>query len=146
MHRKLVDDIIEKGNPESMKCLKDIFIKLMDDMKIYDYDEYKDIEYKLYKTIYGEHLNEELAHKWVDGMQNKDGTVGAHWTYEQTSQYADGHNKWDWFATMNMMFSDYFNPKFDTQTYVTLANDFINDKDGHDGKVLCYYMKVVNKK
>lgn len=143
MHRKLVKEIIEKGNPESMECLKDIFLKLMDDIKIYDYDEYKAIEYKLYKAIYGDHLNEELAHKWVDGMQNNDGTVGGHWTYEQTSQYADGFNKWDWFAVMNSVYSDYYNPKFDTTVYVQLAKDFINDKDGHKDKALRYYMKVV---
>lgn len=143
MHKKLIDEIIKKGDAESMECLKRILIKLIDDIKVYDYDEYKAVEYKLYTTVYGEHLNEELARKWVDGMQNKDGTTGEHWTYEQTSQYANGHNKWDWYAAMNMVWSDYFNPKFDTQMYVEFANDFINDKDGHKGKVLCYYMKVV---
>lgn len=143
MHRKLVDELIKKGDIESIDCLKRVLIKLIDDVKVYDYDEYKEVEYKLYTAVYGEHLNEDLARKWVDGMQNKDGTVGEHWTYEQTSQYAGSHNKWDWYAIMNSVYSDYYNPKFDTQIYVTLADDFINDRDGHKGKALCYYMKVV---
>jgi hypothetical protein len=42
-----------------------------------------------------------------------------------------------------MVFSDYYNPKFDTNTYVELANDWIDDEDVGEGKTLKYYMYVV---
>lgn len=139
----LIKKIIEKGSSADMECLKDVMIEMLDDIKMYDKDEYKKIEYKLYSVLYGDHLNEELAKKWVSEMENKDGTKGAHWTYEQTSQYAGNHNKWDWFAVMSMIYSDYYSPKFDTSTYVELANDWLNDKDVEDGKTLRYYWYVV---
>ena len=77
-------------------------------------------------------------------MENKDGTKGQHWSVDQTSQYAGEFNKWDWYAVMNMMYSDYYNQKFDTNTYVELAKDWLNDKDVGYGKTLKYYMLVVN--
>jgi hypothetical protein len=104
---------------------------------------YKKIEYKMYKMVYGEHLNDELARKWVSCMDNKDGTKGEHWTYEQTSQFAGNHDKWDWYATLNMMYSDYYSQHFDTHVYVELANDWLADTDVGAGKTLRYYWFVV---
>lgn len=143
MHKELIKKIIEKGTPEDMECLKDIVLGLFDHIKICDRGEYKELEYKLYKIVYGEHLNEELAHKWVAKMENKDGTKGEHWTYEQTSQYADKLNKCDFYVALNMVYSDFYNPKFDLATYIELAKDWLNDKDVDDGKLLKYYMFVV---
>lgn len=116
---------------------------MIDCLKILDHDMYKHVEYKLYKMVYGEHLSKELAHKWVSKMENKDGTRGAHWTMEQTDQYAGTHNKCDWYAVMNMIYSDYYSPKFDTATYIELAKDWINDADVEEGKTLRYFMHVV---
>jgi hypothetical protein len=76
-------------------------------------------------------------------MENKDGSKGEHWTIEQTSQFAGKHDKNDWYAVQNMTFSDFYNPKFDTNTYVELANDWIDDEDVGEGKTLKYYMYVV---
>ena len=87
-----------------MMCLEKIMIELIDDLKIIDHDKYINIEHKLYKMVYGEHLNNELAHKWVASMQNKDGTHGEHWSMDQTDQYAGHYNKADWYAAMNMVY------------------------------------------
>ena len=76
-------------------------------------------------------------------MKNKDGTVGEHWSYEQTSTLAEKHNKCDFYAVLNMVYSDYYNPRFDTNTYVALARDWLDDKDVGEGKTLKYYMYVV---
>lgn len=143
MHRKLINDIVEKGKTADMEALKDIMVEMLDDIKAYDHDEYKKIEYKMYCMIHGEHLDEELARKWVADMQNKDGTHGEHWTYEQTSQYAGKHNKWDFYAVLSMVYSDYYSPKFDTGVYVELANDWLSDADVPSGKTLRYYWYVV---
>ena len=143
MHKTLIPIIFEEKKPENMKCFEKIAIEMIDTLKILDHDLYERTEYKLYKMVYGEHLNRELAEKWVSKMENKDGTIGAHWTYEQTSQYADNFNKNDCYAVMNMMYSDHYNIRFDTSTYIELAKDFIKDKDAKDGKILNYYLHVV---
>ena len=75
-------------------------------------------------------------------MKNKDGTDGEHWKIEQTSQYAGNYDKYDFYVVMNMMYSDYFNPKFDESTYAQLAKDWLDDKDIED-KLLNYYYYVV---
>ena len=143
MHRTLIPKIIEEAKPENMACLEHVMIDMVDCLKIVDHDMYKHVEHKLYRMVYGNHLSAELAHKWVSKMKNKDGTTGPHWTMEQTNAYAGTHDKNDWYAVMNMMYSDHYNPKFDTTTYVELARDWINDADVEEGKTLRYYMHVV---
>lgn len=139
MHKELIKKIFEKGNREDIDYLKSVMVTLIDNLKINDKEQYDQIEYTLYCKAYGEHLTEELAKKWVSHMKNKDGTVGEHWTYEQTSQYAGKYDKWDWYAILNSVYSDYFTPKYSTEDYLTMANDFISDTDAQKGKVLKYY-------
>lgn len=143
MHIELIDKIIQNSNDEDMECLRKILISLMDDLKYTDYDKYKKIELKLYKRVYGEHLNEELAKSWVADMENKDGTKGEHWSLEQTNQYAGNYNKYDFYAVANMMRSDYYNPKFEEASYLQMAKDWLDDKDVGDCKTLKYYMYIV---
>ena len=145
MHRVLIPKIIKSENPEDMRCLETLMLAMIDKLYVLDHDEYLRVEHKLYKRVYGKHLNEELAHEWVSAMKNKDGTRGEHWTIEQTSQYAGQHNKYDWYAVLNMMYSDYYNPKFDTSTYIELARDWLSDPDVEEGKTLNYYRHVVKE-
>lgn len=145
MHRVLIPRIIKSENPEDMRCLETLMLAMIDKLHVLDHDEYERIEHKLYKMVYGKHLNEDLAHKWVSSMRNKDGTHGEHWTMDQTNQYAGTHNKCDWYAVLNMMYSDYYNPKFDTNTYIELAKDWLNDSDVEEGKTLNYYRHVVQQ-
>lgn len=143
MHIKLIDKIIRDGSEEDMECLRKILIDLISNLEYTDYDKYKKIELKLYKRVYGDHLNEELAKSWVSEMENKDGTKGEHWTIEQTSQYAGNYNKYDFYAVANMMRSDYYNPKLEETYYLQMAKDWLADKDVGDCKTLKYYMYVV---
>ena len=143
MHKKLIPMIIHHGKTEDMECLEHIMDEMIDDLKHTDHNKYLAIEYKLHTLVYGEHLSEDLAHKWVSHMENKDGTHGEHWTMEQTNQYAGSHNKADWYAVMNMMYSDYYNPSFTASTYVELAKDWLADSDVPHGKTLKYYFHVV---
>ena len=99
----------------------------------------------------------EDAEKWVSHMENEDGTVGAHWTMEQTNAVASitGVNVKScvWWAAMNMMYSDYYGvaakygldrPEF----YADLAKAFLMDKDagGAEEKIAGYYHGVVLRK
>jgi hypothetical protein len=144
MHiKKMIEHIVEHGNQADMECLSEMLTTLVYDLKHSDYSKYKMYEYKLHAMAYGEHLTPEMAQHWTEHMENKDGTKGPHWTMEQTDQYAGRHHHADFFAVLNMIYSDYYNPKFDTATYVELANDWLDDADVHEGKTLKYYMRVV---
>lgn len=143
MHRKSINHIIETGSNSDMRELKDIFINLIDYLKVHDEDKYRQEEYKLYKLAYGKHVDEELAKYWVSKMENKDGTVGQHWSQEETSKYSNGYDKNDFYVVMNMMYSDLYNPSFDTNTYITMAKDWLLDKDAGGCKLLKYYFFIV---
>lgn len=103
-------------------------------------------------------LTEETAKAWCDAMVNDDGTMGAHWTKEQTTAVAEslkiefdnshehgGFSVVDFWAAMNMMYSDYYKvasqfsqnkPEF----YAALAKVFLEDTDApKPGKKLAKY-------
>jgi hypothetical protein len=61
-------------------------LDLINEMETEDETVYLKYCYELHKILYGCHMSQELADDWVSKMKNKDGTHGAHWTYEQTSQ------------------------------------------------------------
>ena len=144
MHIKhMIEEIVDNGKHEDMVCLSELLTELIYDLKHDQHAEYKELEYKLHVMAYGEHLTEEIAHKWVQHMENKDGTHGEHWSKEQTDKFAGAHNKCDWYAVMNMVYSDYYQPAFTTETYVALAKDWIEDSDVPEGKTLKYYYRVV---
>ena len=143
MHKHLIKKIIENGKHSDMEYLECLLDNFIHDLKTEYYIEYKSLEFDLYKMVYGEHINEELSSEWVSHMENKDGTHGGHWTIEQTSKYADHYNKYDWYAVMNMMYSDYYNPKYNDNDYIEMAKDWINDKDIEGGKTLKYYFYIV---
>lgn len=91
-------------------------------------------------------LTKTKAIEWVDGMKNDDGTHGAHWTVEQTTAVAesldiplDTISEYCWWATMNMMYSDYVNVAIDYKVdvpdfYANLAEAFLFDKDAGSPK------------
>ena len=141
--KKYIDQLVKTGSPDDMECLSDMLEDLVCDLKESDHEKYIQYKFKLHRLAYGEHLSEDMAKHWVSEMKNKDGTVGEHWSYEQTSTLAEKHNKCDFYAVLNMMYSDYYNSRFDTNTYVTLARDWLDNKDVGEGKTLKYYMYVV---
>lgn len=99
------------------------------------------------------------AKEWSAKMVNEDGTMGGHWTIEQTSSVANSYGvkfehitDYDWNVTMNMMYSDYCHvaKRFGVDTpefYACMAKAFLFDKDGPGPKekLSAYYHCVVNK-
>lgn len=94
------------------------------------------------------HLSMEDAKHWASQMQNADGTTGPHWTPDQTSsvmtQRELSFDRPDFFAAMNMMYSDYCmvaksysadNPNF----YADMAAAFLDDKDAANDKIVIYH-------
>lgn len=99
------------------------------------------------------HLSIEDAKKWTSKMQNADGTTGPHWTLDQTSsvmaQRGITCDKADFYAAINMMYSDYCmvakaysadNPNF----YADMAAAFLRDKDAVPGKIVEYLDVIVD--
>jgi len=90
-------------------------------------------------------LTEEQAKDIVSHMENKDGSTGGHWTLVQTNEYLRTHDEYkdlnslDFYVAMNMMYSDYYKPTFTTDSYATMAKDFISDKDAPSNKVVRYF-------
>ena len=104
-------------------------------------------------------FSREDAMRWAEHMQNADGTVGPHWTMDQTSAVADASGiphdipRWAWGVTMNMMYSDYYDVarKFGVNVpefYAELARAFLMDKDGPgpDEKLCAYYRCIAHNK
>ena len=99
-------------------------------------------------------FTEDDARRWTEHMENDDGSMGAHWTLEQTTAVANSigvHvDPWVWYAAMNMMYSDYWEsatrygvdrPEY----YADLAKEFLFDKDagGPEAKIAGYYHGIV---
>jgi hypothetical protein len=129
-------------HPDEMSTLEDLF---EDAFEAASPHVQKHIYHKLHRLAYGPHLSRQMADEWTAHMHNKDGSSGPHWSYDQTSQHAEERNKEDFYAVLNMMYSDYFSPSFTQQQYITLARDFIDDKDGPEDKTLKYYCEIAKK-
>lgn len=146
MHTENIQKIVDSGDSKKMHELRDVLVNLIDDLKTQDYYRYVQYEHWIHSILYGEHLGKDLAECWVSKMKNKDGTTGQHWTYEQVSQVMREKgmkcDTSDFYAVLNMVYSDYYNSKFDLNTYIELAKDWLNDEDVKD-KVVKYYYYVV---
>lgn len=147
MHSLMIDKIVAEGTPAQMREMRDWIVDVVHKLKKDDFAAYICAEKHLHHIVWGDHLGEPLATKWVSKMKNKDGSCGAHWTIDQTTQVAKdrsiSYDKWDWYAVLNMVYSDYFNARYDINTYVELAKDWLKDEDIGAGKLLDYYYYVV---
>lgn len=99
-------------------------------------------------------FTEDDARRWTEHMENDDGSMGAHWTLEQTTAVANSigvHvDPWIWFAALNMEYSDNFEvaQKYGLdrpEYYADLAKAFLFDKDGGgpEAKIAGYYHGIV---
>lgn len=144
MHRKILEAATEKQ-------AKDFLDETILMIRETNYDLYEKLEEHLYYEVFGCHFTDWLLEEAVSKMVNEDGSKGAHWTVEQTTQVAERNgisftkfNKYDFNYVMNMMFSDFYGAvSDDITTYFNLAMRFLEDKDAKDGKSLKYYFKIV---
>ena len=99
-------------------------------------------------------FTEDDARRWIEHMENDDGSMGAHWTLEQTTAVANSiglHvDPWIWFAALNMEYSDNFDvaQKYGLdrpEYYADLAKAFLFDEDGGgpEAKIAGYYHGIV---
>jgi hypothetical protein len=138
--KKVVKIYTEYGSTADMEHLENKLAEFIDDVEGVD-DFVCDLEayicpFKSKKTV------ERIVSKFV----NEDGTKGGHWTYDQAKSVAESHGVSDvneFYFVLNMMWADYYNPKFGTDEYVKLALQFINDKDAPKDKAARYVRAVV---
>jgi hypothetical protein len=143
MHRTL----IEKASDSQ---LREFTTDILSMLKETNHDLYEELEISLYKKVYGKHFSDWLLEKATKDMINEDGTIGPHWTVEQTTNAARNngitfkeYNEYDWNYVMNMIYSDYFGAvNDDTNIYARMAKKFLQDKDAKEGKALCYYLAM----
>lgn len=143
MHTRIIEDA-------TLEQLKDFAHYSLGMVKRIDEDVYEDIEMYLYKEVYGCHFTKWLLDKALKEMINEDGTIGGHWSVEQTTMVARNNglefkhfNEYDWNYVMNMIYSDYYGSvPNETTVYFKMAKKFIEDKDAEDGKALKYYLAM----
>ncbi len=148
MHIKsYMDKIIENGKQEDMYMLGKIMIDLIYDLKTSKPYWYKNIEYSMHKIAVGHTIGEHFARKWVCSMQNKDGSVGGHWSYEETDsvkkQLNLNYDCWEFYAVMNYMYSLHCKQNADLNYYVELVKDWFEDKSATECKTLKFYIYTI---
>ena len=147
MHKYNIDYIVEHGTPSQMEEMKEVFEDVVCDLKLFDHNSYIRAEYRLHCIAHGGHMGEKAAKCWVSNMKNKDGTIGQHWSWEQTEQVKRdkglSFDSSDWYAVLNMIYSDYYHTKLDTNMYIEMAKDWLTDGDVGGHKTLKYYYFVV---
>lgn len=118
-------------------------------------EEYKE----LYEHAYGNKLSNEVITDWVKSMAVTDGSEREHgqkWSVDQCYEVGqkigfdfNKHSKYDWYAVMNMMYSDNFKTAKafslhdDPMFYARLAKDWLCDSDAMKNKLFNYYFSVV---
>ena len=102
-------------------------------------------------------LTREKAREWVEEMQNEDPDrpEGEGWSMEEAKELAEKHGLptegrllVDFYAALNMMYSDYFAVAekyglIEDDFFVCLAKAFLMDRDAVPNKISAYYQYVV---
>lgn len=97
-------------------------------------------------------MTKERAEEWMKNLHNEDGTTGAHWSYDQTTNLMrqKGYNfdPIEFYAAINVMYSDYCKvaKKMNVNTvdfFASMAEAFLADQDAVEDKLAAYYAHIV---
>lgn len=144
----IMDKHSESANERVMHDLTDVISNFTEDMRASHPKEVEEFLCEV-EDIVCPYVSETDAMEITSGFVNKDTTTGEHWNKTQTDEVAakyrintDGErfNDWDFYVTLNMMYSDYYNTKFSLDEYVQLAKDWLTDPDWSEpGKTKAYF-------
>lgn len=140
----LIEKIIDNGDIREMKELSQMLQEVINIVKKYDEDCYKEYLIKLYKMANGNNLTEESAMQIVKNMQ----PYGMHWDIQETERIQrerglNDINPADFFAVMNSAYNDFQNLFGDNiEMYIRWSDAFINDEDAVRDKVLKYFLTI----
>lgn len=140
--QKLIDEYGRDGDIETMEHLTKKIDHFVEDVR----EKHPDmVEHFLIKVdlLLNPHFTKETSKYAVSKMQNKDGSVGEHWSRETTDKVLESKgynfNHCDWYYVLNMMYSDYYKSGRSDETYIELACDFLSDKYAPHDKAKKYY-------
>nr|DAW20987.1 MAG TPA: hypothetical protein [Caudoviricetes sp.] len=142
--KKMLEVIIDKGKTEDMYKLNDMLDELICDLKEKQPKLYKEYKMKLMGMAYDYKFDEDMAIEIVNNMK----PLGEYWDYETTSKvkrdYDINATDCDFYVVMNSLVNDYNKiiDKEDAETYVKMANAFINDDDAKKDKIWIYFTKI----
>ncbi len=142
--KEYIERIIENGRPEDMEELSDMLDEAIMKVKINDPKCYKKYRMKLMGMAYNYKFDRETAKEIVEDMR----PLGEVWTIEETTnvknQYGVNADDNDFYIVINSLVNDYNNviDKEDVETYVKMANAFINDTDSVKDKIWIYYNEI----
>ena len=136
--------IVDEGNRREMEELSDMLVEVVDLIKKYDEDCYKEYVMRLYKMANGNELTREVAQEIVRKMQ----PTGERWSMQDIQQiqrnYGMEHIKpEDFYVVMNQGYNDFreiFGENIDH--YVRYTEAFVNDEDAVADKVFLYFMTI----
>lgn len=136
--------IVDEGDRMEMEKLSDILSEVIDLIKDYDEDKYREYQMELYKMAYGNRLTKDMAEYKVMHMR----PFGEKWAIgpaeEMQNNYGLGDiDPMEFYAILNLAYND-FRDVFgdDLDMYIRYTQAFINDEDARPGKVLRYLMMI----
>jgi hypothetical protein len=140
--QKLIDEYGRSGDTETMEHLTKKVNWFVEKVRC---ENAELAEHFLTKVdiLLNPHFTKESAKMVVDKMENKDGSTGEHWSYETAEKVLHNQNldfdPSDWYYVLNMIYSDYYKSGRADETYIELAEDFLDDVDAPDDKAKRYY-------
>ena len=145
MHiEKFIRKIVDDGDRQEMEELSDILEEVVNIIKKYDEDCYREYCFKLYKMAYGDELTQDVAEEIVKNMK----PYGMRWKINETEQMQrerglNDIRPVDFFIVLNSAYNDYKNVFGDNlEMYIRYTDAFINDEDARKDKVLQYYINI----
>ena len=136
--RKYLEKIIKSEKPEDMKCLEDMFLDLLCELKEIDNEKYHKFKTKIIGMAYNYTLDSELAHDIVDSMRPH----GEVWSIETVRSLTNSQS-FDTYVVMNSLANDYSDiiSVEEVDTYVKLTDAWINDIDAEENKTWWYFVR-----
>lgn len=135
------------GKTESMEKLTEMVDDFVEEVKEKHYDKVEDFLIQV-DLLLNPHFTKYSAHYVVSKFENKDGSIGEHWSRETTDKVLESKgydfNPCDWYYVLNMMYSDYYKSGRSDETYIELAYDFLSDKDAPKDKAKRYYKSLIS--
>lgn len=143
--KTLVREYAKEADSKTMEMLTDKIDWFVD--KVMEKDK-EMVEHFIMKIdlLLNPHFTKPTAEYVVSQFDNKDGSKGEHWSYEQTNSVMKSKGldycEADWYYVMSMIYSDYYKSGRSDETYIELACDFLDDPDAPDCKAKKYWLAM----
>lgn len=142
--KEMLNVIIDKGNVKDMYKLNEMLNELICDLKEQNPRLYREYKKELMGIAYDYKFDYNMAKEIVNNMQ----PLGEYWDIEATDKAKKDYDldieSCNFYIVMNSLINDYNKiiDKDDTETYIKMANAFINDEDAVKDKIWIYFTNI----